>query len=88
VYCICGYRGCSNGALRAEGVVLVDGVKGGRIRSFRKLLPKAGAKGVSGVLGVDMYRPLHFGHRVKSSDGEVDGGRAPFVFPARRGWYR
>lgn len=57
------------------------------MRSFRGAAPKAGVKGVKGVLGVDMYRPLHFGHRIGSSVEEDDEiGRIPLTFPARRGW--
>ena len=44
--------------------------------------------GVDGVLGVDMYRPLHFGQRRGSSADEAVAGRTPFGLPALRGWYR
>jgi hypothetical protein len=44
--------------------------------------------GVSGVPGVEMYRPPHFGQRIGSSEVEAEAGRKPFVLPARRGWYR
>jgi hypothetical protein len=75
------YIGTSFSVVRA-------GVKGMR-RSFRRPAPpKAGVKGVRGVLGVEMYRPLHFGHRNGSSLDEEETDRKPFDFPARRGWYR
>ena len=50
--------------------------------------PRDGVKGVSGVLGVDIYRPLHFGQRVGLSAEAEDDCCKPFVFPARLGWYR
>jgi hypothetical protein len=63
------YRGRSKGTVR----VLVVDVKGrwGLLPDSR---PKAGVKGVRGVLGVDMYLPLHFGQRKGFSDDEVDTG--------------
>jgi hypothetical protein len=56
--------------------------------SFRGPAPKAGVNGVKGVLGVEIYRPLHFGQRTGSSADEEEMGRKPFDLPARRGWYR
>jgi hypothetical protein len=54
-------------------------------RSLRVPIEGVGGNGVSGVLGVEMYLPLHFGQRRGlSRDGVV---REPFSFPARRGWY-
>ena len=48
--------------------------------------PNADVKGVSGVLGVEIYLPLHFGQRPESSVvEEVDTGRTPLGFPFRRG---
>lgn len=44
-------------------------------------------KGVNGVPGVDIYRPLHLGQRPGSSGFDDDMGLAPLGFPARRGWY-
>lgn len=58
-------------------------MKGGTGRSPR-IAAKAGVNGVSGVPGVEMYRPPHFGQRIGSSD-VAEAGRKPFVFPARRG---
>lgn len=62
-------------------------MKAGRRRSLRVGCagPKAGVKGARGVLGVDMYRPLHFGQRPGSSVVEVETGRTPPDFPFRRG---
>lgn len=63
-------------------------MKEGRNRSVRAFAaPKDGVKGVRGVLGVDMYLPLHFRQRTGSSEDDDETGRAPFGFPARRGWY-
>jgi hypothetical protein len=63
---------------------LRDTAKGTK-RSFRGPVPKAGVNGVKGVLGVEIYRPLHLGQRTGSSADEEEIGRKPFVFPARRG---
>lgn len=64
-FCICvEYRSLSKS-------VVCEGANGGRVRSFRTAAPKAGVKGVNGVLGVDMYRPLHFG-QCKGSSVEED----------------
>ena len=60
----------------------------GTRRSFCRPVPKAGVKGVKGVFGVEIYRPLHFGQRTESSADEEEMGRRPFDLPARRGWYR
>lgn len=61
-------------------------LNGGRILSLRgAAAPNAGVKGVNGVLGVEIYRPLHLGHRMGSSDVEITG-RLPTVLPALRGW--
>jgi hypothetical protein len=54
-------------------------------RSFRGPGPKAGVNGVRGVLGVEIYRPLHFGQRTRSSADEEEIGRKPLGLPARRG---
>lgn len=58
------------------------GVKGGSRRSFRG--PKDGVNGVSGVLGVEIYRPWHFGQRTGSSAEEDETGRL-FGLPALLG---
>lgn len=75
------YRGLSSSVVR-------DGVSGGRVRSLRMAALKAGVNGVEGVLGVDMYRPLHFGQRMVSSVDDDEIGRMPLSLPALRGWYR
>jgi hypothetical protein len=63
-------------------------MKAGRWRSLWGVCaaPKAGVKGVRGVLEVEMYLPVHFGQRPGSSVVEADTGRTPFGFPALRGW--
>ena len=71
------YMGISVSAIR-------EGAKG-MSRSFRVPAPNAGVKGVKGVLGVEMYLPLHFGQRSRSSVDKEDMGLKPFVLPARRG---
>ncbi len=60
----------------------------GTRRSFRRPVSTARVKGVKGVFGVEIYRPLHFGQRTESSADKEELGRKPFVLPARRGWYR
>lgn len=50
--------------------------------------PNDGVNGVRGVLGVEIYRPPHFGQRIESSVEVELVGRALFGFPALRGWYR
>jgi hypothetical protein len=77
-------RGLSRGAVREKAVC----VKGGRRGLFRWPAPKSGVKGVRGVLGADMYRPLHFGQRIGLADDGVEAGCTPFGLPALRGWYR
>ena len=77
-------RGLSRGAVREMAV----GVKGGRRGPFRWPAPKAGVKSVRGVLGTDMYRPLHFGQRIGLSADGVEAGCTPFGLPVLRGWYR
>ena len=37
------------------------------------------------MLGVKIYRPLHFGQRTGSSADEEEVGRSPFGFAALRG---
>ncbi len=67
--------------------VVREGAKG-MSRSLLGPAPNAGVNGVKGVLGVEIYRPLHFGQRTGSSAEEEDMGLKPFGLPARRGWYR
>lgn len=50
--------------------------------------PEAGAQGVRGVLGVDMYRPLHFGQRTESSVEDDKTERTGPALPFLLGWYR
>ena len=67
----------------------LPGVTGRGNRSIRKSTPAGlGAKGVSGVLGVNMYLPLHLGQRDGPSGEVDDAGCMPLAFPALRGWYR
>jgi hypothetical protein len=74
------YIGISLSAVR-------EGAKG-TSRSLLGPAPNAAVNGVKGVLGVEIYRPLHFGQRTGSSADEEDMGLKPFGLPARRGWYR
>ena len=67
------------------GISAIRGGVKGTSRSFRAPAPNAGVKGVKGVLGVEIYRPLHFGQRTGSSVEEEDMGLKPFGLPARRG---
>ena len=67
--------------------VIRDGVGGSIARSFRGPAPKAGVKGVNGVLGVEIDLPLHFGQRAECTGfpGEDDSGSTTFDLPPRRG---
>ena len=62
-------------------------MKAGRWRSLLGVCAarKAGVNGVRGVLGVEIYLPVHFGQRPGSSVVDADTGRTPFGFPPLRG---
>jgi hypothetical protein len=78
------FSGAEN-CIRSSTVILREGVPcspdGGRSRSYCAL--RLGVNGVFGVLGVKMYRPLHFGHLIRLSPD--DTLRVWLVVPARRG---
>ena len=61
----------------SDAALALLGVKGGKSRSLRGPDSKRDVKGVIGVVGAEMYLPLHFGQRTGSPVGDVERGRTP-----------